>query len=224
MTFTGVPDETFSFLRALAKHNDRTWFQAHRADYEAYWLEPAMQLVEAIGAKLRKVSPDVRAEPRVNGSIYRINRDIRFSKDKRPYKTHLDLMFPEGAEKWAPGYWFRLTPDVVMVGAGMHVFDGPLMDRYRHAVVDPSHGAALAAAVAKVRKAGYEVGDVRYKRVPRGFDPEHPRAELLLHNSLTAGTQFPAAEARSPRFPDVVVSHYRKIAPIQRWLVDLVGG
>lgn len=167
----------------------------------------------------------MRVDPRVNGSIFRINRDIRFSKDKRPYKTHLDLWFPASrtGDKGAPGYLFRLAPEGVTIGVGMHMFDASLLDRYRKAVDDPTSGAALSAAVAKVRKAGYEVAGEGYKRVPRGFDPEHPRAELLRHNSLTAGTELPLAEARSPKFPDVVVGHYRKMAPVQRWLVDLVG-
>lgn len=225
MTFSGVPDETVVFLRSLAAHNDREWFQAHRGDYEAFWLEPAMELVEAIGGKLRRFAPDVMVEPRVNGSIFRINRDVRFSKDKRPYKTHLDLWFAESktGEKRAPGYWFRLTPDGVSLGAGYHHFEPEILDRYRHAVVDPTRGAALAKAVAAVRKAGYDVGSERYKRVPRGFDPEHPRADLLRHDGLIAWGELPVEDARSPKFPGEVVAHYRKLAPIQRWMADLLG-
>lgn len=225
MTFAGVPDQTFAFLRSLAKHNDREWFQAHRDDYESYWLGPAIALVESIGPKLQRIAPDVRVDPRVNGSIFRINRDIRFSKDKRPYKTHLDLFFPQSksGDKSAPGYWFRLAPEGVIVGLGMHAFDGPLLERYRKAVGDPSAGARLAAAVAKVRRAGYEVGGEAYKRVPRGFDPDHPRAELLRHNSLWVGTELDVAEARSSKLPQVVVGHYRRMDPIKRWLVDLAG-
>jgi uncharacterized protein (TIGR02453 family) len=225
VAFAGVPKETFAFLRGLAANNDRAWFQAHRDDYEAYWLEPAMALVEAIGSRLRRFAPDVVVDPRVNGSIFRINRDIRFSKDKRPYKTHLDLWFPETktGQKWAPGYWFRLTPDAVSLGAGMHGLDAAMLDRFRQAVGDDERGPALASAVAKVRKAGYEVWGEHYKRVPRGFEPDHPRADLLRYDSLTAGGDLPAEEARSPRFPDLVASHYRKLAPIQRWLVDVVN-
>src|ERR1051325_10940839 len=97
--FTGFPDLTFRFLRGIAEHNDKPRFDAHRADYEAGYLAPAMSFVAALGPKLRKLAPDVQFEPRINASIARVNRDIRFARDKSPYKTHLDLWFWHGSER-----------------------------------------------------------------------------------------------------------------------------
>jgi uncharacterized protein (TIGR02453 family) len=94
--FAGFRSEAFAFLDELARNNDRAWFQSHRDAYETFVLEPARDLVEALGEELRAFAPDVNADPRVGGSIMRIARDTRFAKDKRPYKTHLDLWFWEG--------------------------------------------------------------------------------------------------------------------------------
>src|SRR5262249_39822409 len=160
-----------------------------RDDYEQAFLAPAQAFVQALGPRLRKIDPGVNAEPRVNGSIMRINRDIRFSKDKSPYKDHLDLWFWSGDRKgWdCSGFFFRLTPERVMGGAGLHGFAPPVLARYRAAVLDPKRGEALARVVASVRKAGYEVGTESYKKVPAGAPADHPRAALLRHGGLHAG-------------------------------------
>src|SRR5690242_9527174 len=99
MTFQGFPKGTVQFLSALRKNNDKAWFDAHRADYEDCYVEPAKAFVAAIAPRLEKLDPRIQAEPKVNGSILRINRDVRFAKDKSPYKDHLDLWFWSGEEK-----------------------------------------------------------------------------------------------------------------------------
>ncbi len=223
MPFQGFPPEALKFLRGIERNNDREWFQAHRDDYEGHLLEPARDLVVDLGARLRRLSKDVHAEPQVDRSIRRMNRDIRFSKDKRPYKNHLDLWFWQGSGS-GPGYWFRLTPTQLMLGAGMHGFDRPVLERYREAVADPKRGAALERAIARARKAGsYEVGGQAYKRVPAGFDPGHPRAELLKHGALYAGLNMPVPrEIHTAAFVDFCFRRYRPMAPLQDWLAALV--
>ena len=99
MSFTGFPKETIRFLAGLHKNNNKVWFEGHREDYEAYFMEPAKAFVVAIAPRLCKLDPAINAEPRVNASILRINRDVRFSKDKSPYKDHLDLWFWTGKDR-----------------------------------------------------------------------------------------------------------------------------
>ena len=107
--FTGFPRDTFAFLRGLAANNNKSWFDEHRADYETFCMAPARAFIEALGPRLKKISPTVQWEAKVNGSIFRINRDIRFAKDKRPYKTNLDLWFWHRTRGgWsAPGFFVR---------------------------------------------------------------------------------------------------------------------
>ena len=124
MTTFRFPAETVAFLTDLRAHNDKAWFDANRARYESGYLEPAKEFVELIGPALDELVPGIHAEPRVRGSIFRINRDVRFSSDKRPYKDHLDFWFWEGDRKAAvSGLFLRVWPDGVVVGAGAHGFD-----------------------------------------------------------------------------------------------------
>ena len=118
------PAETLAFLTDLRTHNEKAWFDANRARYESGFIEPAKAFVEAIGPELSDLVPRIHAEPSVGGSIFRINRDIRFSSDKRPYKDHLDFWFWEGDRKAAASALFlRVWPDGVVVGVGAHGFD-----------------------------------------------------------------------------------------------------
>ena len=225
--FAGFPAGTTKFLGGLTKHNDRAWFAAHRADADAFYLAPAQSFVAALGPKLQRISASVRFDPRVNGSIGRIYRDTRFAKDKTPYKDHLDLMFWHGERKgWShPVFWFRLRADRVMLGVGMYHFEPPQLAAYRAAVIDPVKGKALAAAIAKVEKAGYQLGGDRRKKVPRGFDADHPRAAFLLHDGLTAMLEVPLpTELREPKFVDWCAAHYRAQWPIGAWLLKTVAG
>ncbi|MCI0571315.1 MAG: DUF2461 domain-containing protein [Myxococcaceae bacterium] len=222
--FSGFPEGTFKFLRGIAQHNTREWFEDHREDYEQFYVEPAKAFVTALGPRLKKLSKSIHFEPKVNGSIFRINRDVRFSKDKRPYKTHLDLWFWEGEHRgWdAPGFFFRMSADTLTLGAGMHQFGKEALAAYREAVLDSRKGRALAALVDEVKGSGpYEIGGATRKTVPRGFDARHERAGLLLHEGLWAGLEgrIPP-EARSERFVDSCEKHFAALAPINRWLLS----
>jgi uncharacterized protein (TIGR02453 family) len=177
-SFVGFPQATFAFLRGVAANNNKAWFDKHRGDYEAGYVEPAKAFVAAIGPRLAKISPTVKYEPRVNGSLFRINRDVRFAKDKSPYQTKLDLWFWHGGERgWsAPGFFVRIAPDKLGIGVGMHAFQKPQLDAFRRAVLDGRSGKALEQATARVEKAGrYRVQGASRKTVPRGFDADHPQ-------------------------------------------------
>jgi uncharacterized protein (TIGR02453 family) len=221
VTFDGFQKQTLRFLEGLRANNDKEWFEAHRADYEAHFLAPARAFAEALAPRLRKIDRDVVVEPRVNGSIMRINRDIRFSKDKSPYKDHLDLWFWTGDRKgWnSSGFFFRLTPERLILGAGMHHFEPEALARYRKAVLDPKRGAALAKLAESLRAAGYVVGEEAYKKVPAGAPADHPRAALLRHGGLHVGYdgKLPAA-LKTAGFVDFAAEHYAAIAPVHRWL------
>lgn len=226
--FPGFPAETAKFLTGLTNNNSKTWFDAHRADYDAYYVEPAKSFVAAIGPRLQRISPSIAFEPKVNGSLFRINRDVRFSKDKTPYKNHIDLWFWHGDRRgWgAPGFFFRMYADRLILGSGMHKFEKPQLEAYRNAVIDDRAGKALAKTVDKVRAAGpYEIGGATRKTVPRGFDVGHARASFLLHDGLSASLDAePGKVVETPQFLDYCLGHFKAMAPISRWLLDNVTG
>lgn len=225
--FAGFPKQTFAFLQGIHAHNEKAWFDEHRDLYEAGYVVPARAFVEALGAKLKAISPTVQYEAKVNRSMHRINRDIRFSKDKRPYKEHLNLWFWHGDSKdWhRPGFWFGLGAKEVYLGVGMYQFEKDVLDTYRQSVIHPRSGKALLAAVAAVSKAGaYEIGGKTRKLMPRGFTTEPDRAQYLLHEGLHTGITLPADAAAKPDFTDLAARHYAAMWPIGKWLLDEVAG
>lgn len=226
MAFTGFKEPTTEFLAALAKHNTKTWFDRHREDYEKHWVGPAREFVEAAGAALTELNPDVRAEPRVDGSIFRINRDVRFSPDKRPYKDHLDFWFWEGERKRAvSGYFLRVTPTHLGIGVGAHGFDKDRLAAFRAAVVDSDTGRSLVAAVDAVERAGWVVQGQTYKQLPRGFAATGDFEERMLrHSALWCGEDEPhPASMRSARLVSYAMRRWEQLDPLHRWLVDTLG-
>jgi uncharacterized protein (TIGR02453 family) len=224
---TWVPKETFAFLAGLAGSNEKAWFDVHRADYDRDYIATGRALVESLGPSLREISPTLQFEPKVNGSLSRINRDIRFSRDKRPYKDHLDVFFWHGDRKGfeQPGFFLRISADAVWLGSGMHHFADDGLARFREAVVHDRSGKALEAAIAKVEASGdYAIGSMPRKTVPRGYEKAHPRAKYLLWEGLPAMARMTPEEAQAPDFIAVALGHFRNTWPIGRWLMDEVAG
>jgi len=223
--FSGFPKETFAFLDGIAAHNEKAWFEAHRDLYEAGFVAPARAFVEALGPRLKKISPSVQFDAKINGSIGRINRDIRFSKDKRPYKDHLHIWFWHGDRKgWdCPGFWFGLSPKEVQLGVGMYQMMGDALDSFRNSIVHPRSGKALLSAVAKVEKAGHEVEGKSRKIPPKGFETDPDRAGYLLYEGLYASSVLPRAASLKPDFAEVCAKEYAALWPIGKWLLEEVA-
>ncbi len=223
-TFAGFSRDLISFFQDLDANNEKSWLDQHRKEYQGLLMEPAKQFVAAMGAKLQGISKDIHAEPRVNGSIMRINRDVRFSKDKRPYKTNLAMIFPEGPEfdRARPSFLMQIDSESLCIGAGLCGFSPRQLEQYRGATANPGTGKALTKAIAQAAEAGFDrVGGKHYKRVPRGFDAEHPRGELLKHTGLDVGTRRPLPdELFAPDAVDYCVECFREVRPVQKWLVS----
>jgi uncharacterized protein (TIGR02453 family) len=224
--FTGFPEGTFKFLRGLGKNNSKVWFDEHRADYDNFYIAPARAFVSTLGPRLKKISLTVAFDPKFNGSIFRINRDVRFARDKTPYRTNLDLWFWHGDRGgWSrPGFFFRLGADKVGFGVGVHQLPKPELDAYREAVVDDRSGKSLVKVIAGVTAAGpYVVKGANRKAVPRGFDPGHARANLLLHEGLWVDFETKPEAAGKAAFVDQCVKHFAAMWPIGKWLLTEVA-
>ena len=220
--FTGFPDGTLKFLRELRKNNTKTWFDAHRSDYDNFYVAPAKSFVEAIGVRLKRIAPAIVAEPIINSSIFRINRNVRFSNDKRPYKDHLDVSFWEGEKKGSSSaLFFRVSPDGVYIGAGHHSCKY-LLNTFRNAIADPAAGEELASVVETIRKAGYELEGAHYKPMPRNCSDDGPAAEFLLHDGLYIVTEHEPQFATDDGLIGPCLKHWKAAMPLHRWLIDHV--
>ena len=212
------PAETLRFLRALKRNNRREWFNAHRDDYEAYVRQPMTAIVERLAVDLRAFAPELVASPKV--SIYRIYRDTRFSDNKTPYKTHIAAVFPTRglAKHEGAGTYFHVSPDEVWIGGGMYSPQPPQLFAVRQHIA--GHLKQLRAIVESPgfrKQLGALEGDT-LKRVPRGFPKEHPAAEYLKRTNFVAGAEFPPALATGPAFYKTVLSVFRQVVPLTRFL------
>jgi uncharacterized protein (TIGR02453 family) len=218
--FEGFSKDGARFFENLKKHMNREWFQAHKAEYQALWAGPMQALLEELSAKLVKSYPDCElGRPKV----LRIQRDTRFSRDKTPYKLHCAGMIPVQrsvkATETPAAMYVHLGLETIL-GAGLYSFDKAGLDRYRKAVDDETTGKELAALLKKLVKPDVTIhGPDALRRVPRGFDPAHPRAELLRFKGLILGLPRPDQRVMESReFLPWLVTHGKKAAPLVRWL------
>jgi uncharacterized protein (TIGR02453 family) len=223
--FSGFSKQTLNFFRQLTQNNTKMWFDQNKEQYEQQVMATARDFIPALGARLKKIAPEVQADPRVNKSLFRLNRDIRFSSDKTPYKTHLGIWCWEGPRPRmeCSGFYFHLESQRFMLGAGLYAFPKDMLEAYRQSVVHPLHGPALTKAITAIRKnEDYYVGGEHYKKIPSGYDPSHKNAEFLLYDGLYAGVELPISDDLfSERLVDLCFAHYQKMLPLHRWLLAL---
>jgi uncharacterized protein (TIGR02453 family) len=231
VSFNGFNHKTLDFFSELRVNNDVDWFKRHKDEYERFVLEPARSFVEALGNRMQELAPGIIADPRINQSLFRINRDTRFSKDKTPYKTHLAIWLWEGTKKRmeCSGFYFHLEPDKLFIGAGIYMFEKEYLEEYRKSVVHEKYGPQLETIIASLQATVKGSGGCalypgeRFKKVPRGYDPNHKNADLLLNKGLTAFTEEPISDVLfSPELIEYVYVRFDKMAPLHRWLSALV--
>jgi uncharacterized protein (TIGR02453 family) len=210
----------FKFLKELKANNDRTWFADNRDRFEEVVREPLIRFVLEFGPKLRKISPEFSADPRpVGGSIFRIHRDTRFSKDKTPYKTHASAQFRHvrGKDVHAPGFYLHLEPGNVFLGAGIWRPDTRSAAGIREAIAeDPA--AWKRAVRGKAFREAFRLEGESLKRPPRGMDPEHPLLEDLKRKDFIAVRDFTQRDACGADFVDRYAEACRGAAPLVRFL------
>jgi uncharacterized protein (TIGR02453 family) len=221
--FQGFPEGGLAFLRSLSEHNERDWFEAHRSAWDGEIIPAMLEWCSALAERLRDEMPRLTFVPRVGGSLYRLNRDIRFSRDKRPYKTHVAALLWEGAEKHdSPGVYLHVSPDEVIFGGGIYAFEEARLDRYRKLLRADASVERLEAALAAAKQAGLkqEVAE-KLQRAPRGFDPEGPVAELSKNKGLSVGKRWkPAGWLHTPEALDRAEAVARAYAPLHAWMRD----
>jgi len=222
--FEGFFKETIDFFTELKINNDKLWFDLHRGPYEDYVLGAAKSFIVAMGTRLKELSPMIIADPRTNKSLFRINRDMRFSKDKSPYKTHMSIIFWDGdlPRMESSVFYFHLEPPRISLGVGIYKFTRPQLEEYRNSVVHPKYGKQLSGIYKKVSGKGYEFGGKKYKKIPVGFDSEHPNADFLLYDGTHVGKDFEIPEEfYSERFTDFCYKPFKDMLPVQQWLSEL---
>ncbi len=226
MTFTGLPKDYFDFFNELKANNNREWFTDNKQRFRDSVQEPLASFVEAMAPRLKKVSKQFVADPRLNGgSVFRIYKDVRFSKDKTPYKTHGAVQFRHalGKDAHAPGFYVHLAPDEVFYGGGIWGPPSPQLLRIREAIRDKGAAWDKATTSAAFKK---RFGDIRgdgLTRPPRGFEAEDPRINDIKRKSFFAMAEGKPAQTKKASFCDDVEAAMKDAKPVMKFLCDAVG-
>lgn len=230
MPFT---DLTLRFFRDLKRHNAKVWFEAHRDEYEQSVRDPMRVLIEDLDVRFARFAPEIIGDPK--RSMFRIYRDIRFSKDKSPYKTHAaswfrhrdaDASVGSEAQHGGAGFYFHLEPGASFIGGGIWMPPRLQLARLRDAIAEhPAAFERVVRAPTFTRRFGglsSEDGTV-LKRMPRGFPETHPAARWLKYQSFTAGRGLTDAQVTSQRLPATLEHEFERLLPLVRWLNRALG-
>jgi uncharacterized protein (TIGR02453 family) len=220
--FPGFPKDFFVFFRELAANNERAWFEANKPRYRETVQGPMSDFIAAMAPQLGRVSKQFVADPRPNGgSMFRIHRDVRFSKDKRPYKQHAAAQFRHrlGRDVHAPGFYVHLEPGEVFVGGGMWMPEPDALLRIRNAIAAKPDAWKNTVGDRKFRTAFGGLEDAgALTRPPKGFDPEHPHIEDLKRKSFVATRMSTERTATSRAFVEEAAETFRALSPLMRFL------
>jgi uncharacterized protein (TIGR02453 family) len=219
-----------SFLKGLERNNNKQWFEAHRSEYENEVREPMRALIGDMNARFSRFAPEIGGDPK--RSMFRINRDTRFSRDKSPYKTHAACWFNHRsasakvggeANEGSAGFYFHLQPGKSMVGAGLWMPPRPHLNKLRDAIVEDHAEFDRVIRGLTKRFGGLDEEHGMLKRTPRGYAEDHPAAKWLKYQSFTSGRVLEDSEVVGPQLPDVLARDFEAMLPLVRWLNEALG-
>ena len=229
--FAGFGPGAAKFFRALARHNDREWFERHRARWEIEVRDPLRALVEEMDVRLARLAPEMVGDPK--RSIFRLHRDVRFSADKSPFKTYAAAQFyhrdaGRGAGTDAAGagaaFYLHIGDRDSLVAGGLWMPARPALDAVRAAIAeDPEGFGAIVTDTRFRRRFGGLEEEAMLKRMPRGYAESHPAARWLRYRSFTGWRPLPAAEVESTRLAQVLERDFAILLPLVRWLNAAIG-
>jgi uncharacterized protein (TIGR02453 family) len=204
--FAGFSDAAYDFYAGLLMDNSKSYWTAHKHVYE-----------DAVRAPMQTLLDSLAAEFDAEVSLFRPYRDIRFSKDKSPYKIHQGAFLDKAP---GVGYYISLGAEGVHIGGGFHAHDRDQTARYRAAVDDAEGGSALVGIVARLEKQGFAIGGEQVRTRPRGVPADHPRLDLMRREFVTAGRPIDVSEADGAALRSVVRKDWRKLTPLVEWVME----
>ena len=225
MSTTYFTPKLFQFLRDLEENNDRDWFKAHQTEYEQYVREPALDFINDFADPLKEISEHFVADTRkVGGSLFRIQRDTRFSKDKTPYKPNTGMQFRHKMAKdaHAPGFYLHLQPGECFMGVGLWRPETKIAYRIRERI-DGEPALWKRATREKRFTDVFHLGGDSLVRPPRGFDDDHPLIEDLKRKDFIASTRLTQKQITSDSFMKDFTDYSKRGAQFMKFLCDAVG-
>ncbi|MDA1265912.1 MAG: DUF2461 domain-containing protein [Planctomycetota bacterium] len=226
MAFQGFTSDLARFLEELDKNNNKPWFEQNKGRFQENVQGPLLDFLLEITPKVRALSPHILVEPKpAGGSLMRVYRDVRFSKDKSPYNTHMSfvLRHEEGKKSPAPGFFFRVDTQAVHLGAGVWHPEKEALAAIREAIVADPRAWKRARDNKKFRERYGELAGESLKRPPKGFDPEHALVEDLKRKDLVGFHTLPLSSLTKPTILGEVVDSYKVAKPLMVFLTGAMG-
>ncbi|MEA2110774.1 MAG: DUF2461 domain-containing protein [Campylobacterota bacterium] len=223
MSFVCFSKESLNFLERIRKNNTKEWFEAHRSEYEALILQPSREAATEIGEHLQALEPTVNAIPKINGSLFRIYRDIRFSKDKTPIKSRIGLIFWQGSGKrmQSSSFYLHFSPDELFVAVGIRGFSSETLVIYREYIKNREHCKNLHVILEDMKSKGFLLPEPKYKRLPRGFEKNMEFEELAKFASMFTYKTFSAKAIHSKELIHTLYETYEAMFPLQQWVYEM---
>ncbi len=224
MHFTGFPKESITFLNSIRQNNTKEWFEAHRDEYDKLIKEPSAAFVVEMGEHLQALVPTIKAKPKVNGSLFKIYRDIRFSKNKIPIKSRIGVIFWQGVGKrmQSSSFYMHFSPDEIFFAVGIRGFSRESLIGYRDYIKDDNHREELAKILDEIKSKGYNLPEPKYKSVPREFETDISHIELTKHAAMYAYKEFALSDILfEERLVDIAYEIYEDLLPLQQWVYEM---
>ena len=223
MSFTCFSKESLNFLQDIRKNNTKEWFVAHRSEYEKLILEPSREAATELGEHLQALEPTVNAIAKINGSLFRIYRDIRFSKDKTPIKSRIGLIFWQGNGKrmQSSSFYLHFSPDELFVAVGIRGFSSETLAVYREYIKNKKHRDELHVILEEMKAKGFLLPEPKYKRLPRGFEKNMEYEVLARFASMYTYKIFPAKMVHSTDLIHTLYETYEAMLPLQQWVYEM---
>ncbi|MFY9728834.1 MAG: DUF2461 domain-containing protein [Bryobacteraceae bacterium] len=215
--FPGFPAEALAFFRGLARNNHRDWFLPRKAVFEQSVKQPMRELVTALNVAMAGFAPEYATDP--DKAIFRIYRDVRFSRDKKPYKEHLAASFNvRGMNHGHGGFYCSVSHKEVAVGGGLYMPEPAALVAIRNHIAENHAELRRILANPKVRRLLGEMQGEKLARVPKGFACDHPAADLLRFKQFFLYAELPPELATSPKLYPEIVDRFRVMMPFLRFL------
>lgn len=225
MKFNGFKQEGLDLLDEIELNNTKEWFEANRHRWQEHILEPNKAYVNEMGEHLIALAPFIRAEAKAAGSLFRIYRDTRFSKDKTPIKTKIGVIFWQGSghRMKSPCFYMQYKSHEVLIGTGIRVFKDELLQKYREYIKIENNARELHRILIKIQEHNFSLKEAYYKRTPTGFDKESPYAYLAHYNGIFAYKTFkPNKTFLSTRIINYNFKFYDNTLELFNWLDNFI--
>ncbi|MCF6172473.1 MAG: DUF2461 domain-containing protein [Campylobacteraceae bacterium] len=224
MQFDGFKKEGTEFLKELKQNNSKEWFELHRYVWEQNILKPNISFIKDMGETLQILVPTINALPKVGGSLFRIYRDTRFSKDKTPMKSKIGLLFWQGKSHrmQSSSFYMHYDENEYFVASGIRNFKPPLLKAYRQYIQNEKHAKSLHLILKDLSSKGYNLPEPKYKRIPRDLDIHSDFAYLSLFGALFAYKNFKIADMfYKQELLDRLFNIYNDMLNLQKWVYDM---